>query len=572
MLSSFVEFYKKDRIEFIQKSIAYFQSELWYARNVCHFFLTREKEVEYHNWCYYRSSLDFITVLGKVLTETKRHLPGLDDDFEIKSRKCQSILAHYPKALHNVLVSALQRKRSPIRYFAFSPFPTYTFSESHPAYSLDIESIEKVNIAVFEKINPIFGKFKLNVPFITLSTEMLYAFSFLPLIDYGQAITVAISEYVETIEEKDRNQKKYQEKKARYKDSLCDVFSLGRILMPRSAPVKIRATSFLSHEQFHLVIQFTDFFIQLLWEYCKRHEWELSNLSEEQEDYLKQLLSDEFGTGIYDMAKRRINLLKSYTGCFSDELFDDMTNKDVYIDYRDNRDSQLIELLCDLGGTLLMGPAYLFAFNSDLLYSEANQPYKSNPFSQSSTQGQTSLLEVFSVDHPPDAVRFYLIIELLKRMGFCNLVKQCLDDFEKEKIVEKKDHPEYIKWLEDNLHLFVEFAQTFCKYARLDLKFDDRPSDRLEADYQKRCEEIFTKVKEDNYFLNERDPLDIVNAIWYKMKNKLSDEKLTMRWRFGIKYSAIRKFGRIRIIQENGEIRYEWEERVQDPRSDTDQV
>jgi hypothetical protein len=181
-------------------------------------------------------------------------------------------------------------------------------------------------------------------------------------------------------------------------------------------------------------------------------------------------------------------------------------------------------------------------------------------------------LEVFSVDHPPDAVRFYLIIELLKRMGFCNLVKQCLDDFEKEKIVEKKDHPEYIKWLEDNLHLFVEFAQTFCKYARLDLKFDDRPSDRLEADYQKRCEEIFTKVKEDNYFLNERDPLDIVNAIWYKMKNKLSDEKLTMRWRFGIKYSAIRKFGRIRIIQENGEIRYEWEERVQDPRSDTDQV
>jgi hypothetical protein len=568
---SFSQFYRRDRIEFINDCIAYFQLELDHARSMCRYFLTREVQVEYHNWCYYRSILAFVAVLDGILKRVRQQTPRADSQFEPRSRRCQSILRYYPTGLHNILVSALQRKQHPIRYFSYSPFPSYTFSESHPTYPLDIESIEKVNIDVFDRLKPVFGNFKINVPFITLSTEMDYAFSFLPLLNYNEIVKPTIVEYVDAIEERDKFGPQYQEKKEQFLSTVSEVFSLGRILMPRWAPIELRATGFLAHEQFHLVMQFIDFFIELVRTYCETHHLDPSSLGPELEDYLEKFFAQEFGSGIYKIARCRTKLLRSFIESFGRELTDEQgAEKEACIDYKYNMHFQLIELLCDLGGVLLMGPAYLFAFNSDLLYSEAYQSYQRDESAHSGGGLETDLLTVFSTDHPPDTVRLHLILELLKRLGFGTLAQECNDDFSRDKVLDRSAHRKYLEWINQNLSLFIEFGRIFCEEARLSVQLSNDSSARQEQGYRSKCQDIFEKVRDGNFLLHNEGPIDILNAIWYKMKNELLERKLTLEWRFAVKYSGVRRFGQIQPNSQERVNTYEWRESSQDTGRNSD--
>ena len=213
----------------------------------------------------------------------------------------------------------------------------------------------------------------------------------------------------------------------------------------------------------------------------------MTNIHEASHNILGLLLYTVYGKTtifyekIYYYSRELVNLLKNYL---------------PYTYYPINHNNHIEEILADTLATVLLGPAYPIAF------------YGSYPF-------QNTCLR----NHPPELIRVYLSVILLKNMFFkedkmlSNALKK-LEDF-LNKQIEKSN--EYIKRYHKvaKQDVFVKYLSTIASflieepYNEEDLNKSYELSQYLENNHN-------FKQLEEKMFHQEFSPIQLISAIWLK--------------------------------------------------------
>jgi hypothetical protein len=479
----------------ILKRIEYYTRELQHGYNICNLFRSNNDND------YYNSLVQYLKTLKRCLIKLRISLLKPDHDSFRKSFIIEKVLFLIPKALHNILISALQRKHRPIKHFSIASFQTYTFSEAHPTYSTEIMAIEKINRYFSLVINRLI-KFSIPTPIVCLSDRSRYAYLlFEDNTGSGNSSTGGNTYFINI----DKTADNVKISESAFSKNVIEYLSPAQVLMPRWGPTDIKYSIFIAHEQFHrLMSQVRICILNLLQKIKSDRDQKL------EEPPLR--FESLYGEGIYKLAVTYFKLYKEYN-----KLVDELKSKHYFRkQHLDERKPyhQLIEICCDLGGIYFGPVSYVCSFLIDLY--NKNMPDAD---------------KVFDSEHPPDPIRLYILIEIMKDLEYNMLtskIEQIFGGDYKEICLEK--YPEYLNWFHENKPLFLDYMAVLSAYCG---------TIKTEAEYIKACEDIIEKINNNEVYLYDYNPAEILNALWYKYIFEEQKANDNIPWLLAFKYCLL---------------------------------
>lgn len=490
-----------EAVRYIRARIEYYKRELRFGSLLSRSLISSNAEES--NRIAYSSMLQYISVLEDALCVLEKKL----DEYH-KIRRIEIALACLPKALHNLLIFALQRKYHPVKYFAYRSFPSYSFSEVHPTYFSEIMALEKINLYIFNTLHPLMD---LNIdhrslypPILCLSDRPRYAFE--PLLE-EQASPVCLPNPDSALQEPKNSV-------ADLKNILISFMSLSHIYFPRTAPSHVRYSGAMGHEHMHRLL--------LLADRCLGYN-EKGRIAGISPEIVNQKATEIFGNSLVDFSAKYYELSTSFLDKLLDACGNDQSLDSIQTEYvKKMLVFQFNEFLCDVGGIYLCGKSAYYSY--------------ANAFLNTDVRKKETIFSLINKKHPPRDLRNYILLKSLRyclRRKFNNEIdeKKLADEFSdyEQTILNRKKNVYYnaiVEWQQENISRFRSLIFLFLNYCPK-LQNDDQVPER----------EIIEKVKNNWENCSEYTPIQLINAMWYKTIFLREFGPFEVRWRLAIEHS-----------------------------------
>lgn len=316
-----------------------------------------------------------------------------------------------PLSLHNIMISSVQRKHrerpfsSPhtrARYAILSP------AEAHPTYPLDMQCVETILEhyfrALFSTLDPFIGTNEISPPVITFLDGLMFETT----LDTGSPLVSVSHNEINPFAPPSP-----EESLKLFMEALPHQISLYRIGGPRWLPVAIRHAPVLAHEIGHI---FWDVLRQIIgFRMGGKVSLPGSNVSIQlwgatdfERVYRNALPSIDQLRHHYLRVRRSFN--RGYNR-LKKAFFPSMSKKE----FSKVGDAHVKELFCDALAILLAGPSYAYSGLPILLTTAVLQHTPRNCEDCWYTKAM--------ILHPPLNVRYGLMVEVLKILGFPEAAK-----------------------------------------------------------------------------------------------------------------------------------------------------
>lgn len=381
------------KLRSLDSDIDFYYIEIEHAKEMCRLFDPRRNKSENAlDKLYYDAIFIYVQALMNYLQKTKKKYSSKVPYWQI-----QEHLVVVPKALHNLLISVLQRKSHPIKYFMYSSFPSYSFAEVHPSYSLEISDLEKINAFFHISINKFYKKIRFTIPLLCISDQKEYGFD--RLVDSSNIpkqqrlldSDLIINHYF------DKSNLKSDKRVQKIQEDIQRLFALSYLYFPRTAPRALRFIPLMAHEHFHRLISV----IEICNSFRETNSEKVRDVKLPKVN-LDKLVNNIFGYSLNQITKLFTKLAASYS---SNVSFMSLSKGGWHRELDLNAcANQVIELFSDLGGILLCGPAYFYALG----YFMFGEEFKTDPhkcFSKDKWE--------INDDHPLPIVRFKFMLSVI---------------------------------------------------------------------------------------------------------------------------------------------------------------
>lgn len=465
---------------------------------------------------YFRNLHSLFIILKRILVKTRKFEieaeTSIIENGEYGSINILAIEETYlqlPINLQQIVSSLLQVRQRGLRHYMSSGTPQYMLSDIHLGYSLGVSAVESVNYHFHSLLGDFYKKFdEINSPVVSISAEPSYALS----VPKGTGIIGYETGESPLIDRK---------------ESIQNCLCLCYVSLPRWFLTNIRYSSTLAHEQYHK--------LQCLLEFCQDYmlSHPLSPKTDEFDD--EQVLldipeevvsdtEDQFGEAVTHLTFLKREIEVSYTkhilglGRKLDTEETDYLKRALRL--------QANELIADMFGIALAGPAYTYSFFSNILMFEDESyyaPSNQHPHFTQRIKLQTDYLESWGFEVDARAVRKELkdVVFRWLRNEKSNFNELGLDD-----------------WVENNASSFKKIAELIRVTADSQIYVGEKLS------VEKVSEKIIEIVDGgDIYNLGNYSQGQILNAMWYKVTNNKYRNKreLYLRWRKVLVYRALEK-------------------------------
>lgn len=511
--------WNESRYVFLEK-FSYLKQEAEYAINLCDYFSADQQNAAF----YYKVRASANSILAHLNIAQKLE-KELNQKRNMNTRiiyreSINAIFENLPALLNAITFSFLQRRQKGIHQF-FSRNPEilhFSLSEIHLDFPKTFTGIENLVNWYHNALSPFWGRTDCAPPILTISNENIPAF-------------------VEAIETSLRLIKKTENMKLHYKYILDSTF----ITLPRWQPVQMRYLALLAHEIFHKVLFHCNMWQEAALFVKDKIDRLKNDPNSRKEKKMFNDLKESFSDEVYELCIVRGVLNELLINFFKTNGIPtaDLKREWDEVLLRSIANDNVNEILADIAGMALCGPAYLYSM-PDALHSnpDDNELLFLNP-----TMGNTP-------SHPPEYVRILFINILLNKLGFKKIAHRFYNEFgfgNTWKTI-SKSHPFFKKYFDfltsDKMfNVIYSYAlrlitmikeETNCQPFIADSKIGPN-----ESEWKDKWDKIIELVRRKEVYISDlRDfaPPDIINAIWQKVTrdNMRGGTSLRMGWRIAL--------------------------------------
>ncbi|MEW6686681.1 MAG: hypothetical protein AB1393_10820 [Candidatus Edwardsbacteria bacterium] len=402
-----------------------------------------------------------------------------------------SLLRLMPIMMQNYTTELVSRRARSPKLAGNALVHSFPLGEVHPDFAEAIQSIETLNCWLHNRVSAFFGRLRSIPPILAVS-----AFERYTLQPFPWQLPVDLQ-----------------------KLTMEWVLTMSWITLPRWTPAQIRYCPAIAHEHFHRI----EYLLKAACDYLKENR----NSCERTEDTILSDIKKLLGSNFLLLLESYTQILTSLTDFFRTvrkesqdwmgrgiehygHFLEDCHFRIFEKAFADSALRWTGEFLADVCATVLLGPAYLWAF--------LNRP----------SAWQTATISLVRlpgalVTHPPPCVRRELMLRLLRESGGFQRIP---DDIKKQTQELKKrfSHIEADNdpacrslafWLNQNFNLFVRACETLS-----DTMTDTcwkKIKEEGEKVWLEKLQSVWGQLKTGTVFFGDSVSIDrIINALWWK--------------------------------------------------------